>query len=80
MPADGRDVAPGTLAKLLIRINRDGLPAVFVEPQFQPGLLTRTAQEAGIRVGVIYSLPGPGAPTYLDMMRYNAESMARELR
>ena len=77
---NGRDVAPGTLAKLVMRINRDGLPAVFVEPQFQQGLLTRTAREAGIRVGVIYSLPGPGAPTYLDMMRYNAESMVRELR
>ena len=79
-PDDGRDVAPRTLAKLLMRVNRDGLPSVFVEPQFQQRLLTRTAREAGIRVGVIYSLPGPGAPTYLDMMRYNAESIARELR
>ena len=80
VPDDGRDVAPRTLAKLLTRINRDGLPAVFVEPQYQQGLLTRIAREAGIGVGVIYSLPGPEAPTYLDMMRYNAESMARELR
>ena len=80
VPDDARDVNPRTLAKLVRRINRDSLPAVFVEPQFQQGLLTRTAREAGIRVGVIYSLPGPGAPTYLDMMRYNAESMARELR
>ena len=77
---DGRDVAARTLAKLVRRIKRDGLPSVFVEPQFQQELLTRTAQEAGIRVGVIYSLPGPAAPTYLDMMSYNAESMARELR
>jgi len=77
---DGRDVAPGTLAKLIVRLSREGLPSVFVEPQFQQGLLTRTAREAGVGVGVIYSLPGPGAPTYLDMMRYNAESMARELR
>ena len=80
VPGDGRNVAPRTLARLLIRIKQDGLPAVFVEPQFPPGLLTRTAGEAGIRVGVIYSLPGPGAPTYLDMMRHNAETMARELR
>ena len=80
VPGDGRNVAPRTLAKLLIRIKRDGLPAVFVEPQFSQGLLTRTAREAGIRVGVIYSLPGPEAPTYLDTMRYNAKSMARELR
>ena len=80
VPDDGRDVSPGALAELVMRINRDGLPSVFVEPQFQQGLLTRTAREAGVRVGVIYSLPGPGAPTYLDMMRYNAESIARELR
>ena len=80
VPDDGRDVAPRTLAKLVTRINRDGLPAVFVEPQFQQELLTRTARDAGIGVGLIHSLPGPGAPTYLDMMRYNAESMARELR
>ena len=79
-PHDGMEVAPGTLAKLVMRIRRDGLPAVFVEPQFRQGMLTRTAQEVGIRVGVIYSLPGPGALTYLDMMRYNAESMVRELR
>jgi ABC-type Zn uptake system ZnuABC Zn-binding protein ZnuA len=77
---DGRDVAARTLAKLVRRIKRDGLPSVFVEPQFQQGLLTRTAREAGIRVGVVYSLPGSGAPTYLDMMRYNAESIVRELR
>ena len=77
---DNRDVAARNLADILMRIKRDGLPSVFVEPQFRQGLLTRTAREASIRVGVIYSLPGPGAPTYLDMMRYNAESMARELR
>ncbi len=80
VPDDGRDVGPGTLAKLMMRINRDGLQSVFVEPQFQQGLLTRTAREAGIGVGVIYSLPGPGVLTYLDMMRYNAENIARELR
>jgi ABC-type Zn uptake system ZnuABC Zn-binding protein ZnuA len=80
VPDDGRDVAPGALAGLVRRINRDGLPSVFVEPQFQQELLTRTAREAGIRVGVIYSLPGPGVATYLDMMRYNGESIARELR
>ena len=80
VPDDGWDVAPRTLANLVMRIKRDGLPSVFVEPQFQQGLLTRTAREAGIRVGVVYSLPGSGAPTYLDMMRYNAESIVRELR
>ena len=81
VPEDSRDVTPGALAEMVIKIKREGLPSVFVEPQFQQGLLlTRIAREAGVRVGVIYSLPGPGAPTYLDMMRYNAESMARELR
>ena len=80
VPDDAREVTPGTLAELVLQIKRDGLPAVFLEPQFQQGALTRTAQDAEIRVGVIYSLPGPDVPTYLDMMRYNAESLARELR
>ena len=80
VPDDARDVAPGTLAELVRQIKRDGLPAVFAEPQFQQKVLTQIARDSGVRVGVIHSLPGPEAPTYLDMMRSNSESLTRELR
>jgi ABC-type Zn uptake system ZnuABC Zn-binding protein ZnuA len=57
------------------------VPAVFAEPQFNSGLLQKAAEEAGIEVGPIYSNVQNGEiASYIDMMLFNAKSLARLLR
>ena len=57
------------------------MPAVFAEPQFNSGLLQKAAEEAGIEVGPIYSNVQNGEiASYIDMMLFNAKSLARLLR
>jgi ABC-type Zn uptake system ZnuABC Zn-binding protein ZnuA len=79
VPGDGRDVTPSAVVDVLARVKEQGIPAVFVEPQFNPGVLEQAARDAGIRVGTIYSdALDAQAPSYMDMMMYNARSL-REL-
>ncbi|GAB2713738.1 zinc ABC transporter substrate-binding protein AztC [Nocardia thraciensis] len=73
------------LAGLAETVRAAGVPAVFADSS-QPDRLARVlAEQAGLRVRVIalYSEsltePGGGAPTYLDMMRANAEAIVRGL-
>ena len=54
---------------------------VFAEPQFNSALLLKAAEEAGVEVGPIYSDVQEGeAASYIDMMLFNAKSLARLLR
>ena len=57
-----------------------GIPYVFVEPQFNTRVVAQAARDAGVGVAAIYSLPNSEYPTYLEMMRANADSLARHLR
>ena len=57
---------------------------MFTENVADPRLLKRIAEETGARVGgTLYpgalSPPEGPAPTYLDMMRHNARTLARAL-
>ena len=69
----------------LIELIRDqGIRAVFLENIADPRLLKRIADETGATIGgTLYpgALSGPGgpAPTYLDMMRHNARTLAQAL-
>ena len=72
------------VARLVRQIRKEGIRAVFVENITDPRLLTRIAEETGARIGgTLYpgALSGPGgpAPTYLDMMRHNATTIAKAL-
>ena len=77
--ASARDVA-----SLIQQIRDRGIRAVFIENIGDPRLLERIADESGAVVGgTLYpgALSGPDgpAPTYLDMMRHNATTLARAL-
>ena len=69
----------------LIRLIRDGgIRAVFVENITDPRLLKQIADETGAAIGgTLYpgALSGPDgpAPTYIDLMRHNARTIARTL-
>ncbi len=69
----------------LIRLIRDGgIRAVFVENITDPRLLKQIADETGAAIGgTLYpgALSGPDgpAPTYIDLMRHNARTIAKAL-
>ena len=79
--SDASQVSPGPVVEILDQIKAQGIPAVFAEPQFNSGLLLKAAEEAGVEVGPIYSDVQEGdAASYIDMMLFNAKSLARLLR
>ena len=79
--SDASQVSPGPVVEILERVKTQGIPAVFAEPQFNSGLLLKAAEEAGIQVGPIYSDVQKGEiASYIDMMLFNAKSLARLLR
>jgi ABC-type Zn uptake system ZnuABC Zn-binding protein ZnuA len=79
--SDASQVSPGPVVEILETVKTQGIPAVFAEPQFNSGLLEKAAEEAGVDVGPIYSDVQEGeAANYIDMMLFNAKSLARLLR
>ena len=72
------------VVRLIELIRNQGIRAVFLENIADPRLLKRIADETGATIGgTLYpgALSGPEgpAPTYLDMMRHNARTLARAL-
>ena len=72
------------VARLIELIRNQGIRAVFLENVADPRLLKRIADETGATIGgTLYpgALSGPDgpAPTYLDMMRHNARTLAQAL-
>ena len=72
------------IGRIIKQIRREKIPAVFMENISDPRLLERIRQESGARIGgILYSdslskADGP-APTYLEMMRHNAKTLASAL-
>lgn len=71
------------LADLLDLVKAQRVPALFVSSVVNPSLMEVFAADAGIRVATLYahSLTAPDgpAPSYLELMRYNAETIAAAL-
>ncbi|MGI9486170.1 MAG: metal ABC transporter solute-binding protein, Zn/Mn family [Geminicoccaceae bacterium] len=72
------------VAGLIERISDDGISAVFVENITDRRLFEQVANETGATIGgMLYpgalSDPDGPAPTYLDMMRHNAATLAQAL-
>ena len=72
------------VARLIQQIRERGVRAVFIENIGDARLLEQIADETGAEIGgTLYpgALSGPDgpAPTYLDMMRHNATTLARAL-
>ena len=72
------------VVRLVQQVRDRGIRAVFIENVADPRLLERIADETGAAIGgTLYpgALSGPDgpAPTYLDMMRHNAMTLAQAL-
>ena len=73
------------LAELIETIERKGVPAVFTERSHSGRLAQRVAEETGATlIGGLYTgslgLPGGEGGTYLDLMRYNVNTIVEALR
>lgn len=80
------ETAPSALevARIVLAIRREGVPAVFGETTLSPRLMQGIAADAGVLMGEpLYgdSLgpPGSGADSYVGMMRANLRALARGL-
>lgn len=72
------------VARIVRQIKAEKVAAVFLENMSDPRLMERIAKETGARVGGrlfsdALSEPGGPAPTYVEMMRHNARTLAAAL-
>ena len=72
------------LARLIRQLRREQVPVVFIENVSDPRVMEQISRESGAKVGgTLYSdalsEPDGPAPTYLDMMRHNFETLLEGL-
>ena len=78
---DGVAVTPSGILGLTRIIKDNGLPWVFAEPELPTSALSAAAKESQASVAPIYAgLSADGPSTYIDMMLFNAHSLAENLR
>ncbi len=80
VPGHAGDVTPQDILRVIDKIQSDGIPAIFAEPQFAEAELNDAAQTTGVKVGLIRALVDDTEPTYIDMMRSNVRSMVDLLK
>ena len=77
---DASDITPQAVADIMQRVEEERITAIFTEPQFSAGVLSQLARDVSVEVGTIYSdALDATTPTYIEMMRFNARSLAEHL-
>lgn len=81
---EAADPSAAELGETIEAIRASGVPAIFVEAQLNPQIIELIAREAGVEIAPdLYtdslSDPDGDASTYVDMMRYNATTIAEAL-
>ncbi len=81
----GTEISAKDLTELIDVVNKQSVPAIFVENTTNDRMATRVAEEAGIvAISSIYtgslSRHGEAADTYVNMMRSNVTTIAEALR
>ncbi len=76
----GREPSAQEIKELSEVLRREQVKTVFKEPQLNAKVLERAAADAGVRVDVLYSdALTKDVPTYVAMMRHNADALVRGL-
>jgi ABC-type Zn uptake system ZnuABC Zn-binding protein ZnuA len=80
----GGELDPQSLADLIVLVQQEQVPVIFAEVSANPQIAEVIAQESGVAVVTsLYSesLGGADSPasTYLDFMRYNAQTIVDAL-
>jgi len=76
----GQEPSPNEIADLTAAIKDQNIPAVFSEPQIseESHILEQAAADAGVQVCTLYSDSlDDEVSTYIEMMRFNADELAR---
>ena len=76
----GQESSASDIAELQETIEKADIAAVFEEPQLgaEASVLRQAADDAGIEVCTLYSdALNDDVPTYIDLMRFNADELAR---
>ncbi len=87
IPSFSTDASPSAqqLAQLIDQIKSSKAPAIFLEVSANPQMANQVAQETGVKVVTglfthsLSDTSGP-APTYIDMMKYNTQTIVDALR
>jgi ABC-type Zn uptake system ZnuABC Zn-binding protein ZnuA len=82
-PFPGREPSARYLADLARLMRREGVNAVFMEPQLSRSAAQALAREVGAKVGVLDPTGGrgiPGRESYGALMRYNVAQLAEVLQ
>ncbi len=77
------ELSAGDLAALVESVKASGVPAIFSESQFNQKTAELLADEAGIKtIAVLYTdtLGSDTATSYIDMMRYNMNTIVAALK
>lgn len=81
LKSPGREPSAQEVAALVTEMQRHQIPAVYAEPQFNARILELAANDAGVQVKHLYSDAFDGQVTsYLDLMRFNVNSLVEGLR
>ncbi len=76
----GQEPSAADIAELVQTIEEVGVAAVFEEPQLgaEASVLKQAANDTGVEVCTLYSgALDDQVPTYIDLMRFNADELAR---
>ncbi|HSB61947.1 MAG TPA: metal ABC transporter substrate-binding protein, partial [Vicinamibacteria bacterium] len=80
-PVPGREPTPRAMARVLEVIRKEGVPALFYEPQLDPRAARAIAAEAGRPLYEIDPVGGgPGADTYEKLLGQVTQTLEKALR
>jgi ABC-type Zn uptake system ZnuABC Zn-binding protein ZnuA len=77
---DSVSVTPEAILRASEAVKDAGLPSVFVDPRFSSSALEQVARDTGTSVSPIYAGLGEEVNSYVEMMRFNARSLADNLK
>jgi ABC-type Zn uptake system ZnuABC Zn-binding protein ZnuA len=79
-PSPGQESSPEDIANISKAMKNEGVPAVFIEPQIatESEILSQAGEDVGVLVCTLYSDSlDDEVSTYIELMRFNADELAR---
>jgi ABC-type Zn uptake system ZnuABC Zn-binding protein ZnuA len=79
-PSPGQEPSAEDIAELTETIERENVPAVFTEPQFNSDVLDAAAEDADVRVlDLLSDAYVDGVDSYIELMEFNMEQLVEGL-